>query len=125
MGFYKPLPNTPGGALRINESGVAWRTTSEVLRERRYHPSETSKLALPSGVEGAAFHSTATNDFVYVLWAKTTTDLSEAASASFTFPASISVNRLTVTLWDGTTSEISGRTLNLTGSPVFVKCDNR
>lgn len=100
MGFYKPLPNAPGGNLRFNESGIGWRTTSQTLRERKYDAAETSKLSLPAGIEGGAFHSTKSNDYVYVLWAKTSRDLSESASTSFTFPASISANRLTVTSWN-------------------------
>jgi hypothetical protein len=122
MGFYKPIPNAPGGTLRINESGVAWRTVSRMLQERKYHAAETAKLSLPDRVEGAAFHATKTNDFVYALWAKTSVDLSETASASFTFPASIRADRLNTTSWDGTSTEINGRTVNLTGSPVFVRC---
>jgi len=120
MGFYKPLPNAPGGALRINESGVAWRTISRLLRERRYNAAETTKLSLPAGIRGAAFHSATTNDFIYVLWAATTADLSETSAATFTFPVSIVADKLNLTSWDGTTTEINGRTINLTGSPVFV-----
>ena len=122
MGFYKPLPNAPGGALRVNESGIAWRTVSRMLQERKYDFAETSKLALPAGVEGGAFHSAKTNDFVYVLWAKTVNDLSETASATYTFPTSFRVNRLNVTLWNGTNTETNGSTINLTGSPVFIRC---
>jgi len=122
MGFYKPLPNSPGGSLRINDSGIAWRTVSRMLHERKYDSSETSKLSLSSGVEGAAFHSSKTGDFVYVLWAKTSQDLSEVASATFTFPASIRADKLNITSWNGTITEINGRTISLTGSPVFVKC---
>jgi hypothetical protein len=122
MGFYKPLPNAPGGALRINESGVAWRTVSGMLKERKYNQTETLKLSLPAGIEGAAFHSTKTNDYVYVLWAKTSGDMNETASATFTFPASIRADKLNITSWDGTNTETNGGTINLTGSPVFVKC---
>ena len=121
MGFYKPLPNSPGGVLRINESGIAWRTISQMLHERKYDSSETSKLSLPSGVEGAAFHSPKSGDFIYVLWAKTSIDLSEVASATFTIPASIKADKLNITYWNGASTEVNGRTIDLTGSPVFVK----
>jgi hypothetical protein len=121
MGFYKPLPGTPAGSIRINDSGIAWRTTSNMLHERKYNAAETVKLALPAGIEGGAFHSSRTNDFVYVLWAKTTRDLNETASATYTFPASISANRLNVTSWNNTTSTTNGKTVSLTGSPVFIK----
>jgi len=124
MGLYKPLPDAPGGVLRINESGIAWRTASRMLKERRYDSAETVKLSLPSGVDGGAFHSTKSNDHVYVLWAKTSTDLSETASATYTFPASINVARLNITLWDGSNSIVNGRSITLSGSPVFVRIEN-
>ena len=124
MGLYKPLPNTPAGTLRINDSGRAWRTASRLLQERRYSQAETTKLSLPAGVDGGAFNSTKTNDHVYVLWAKTVTDLSEAASATFTFPAAINASRLNVTSWDGSSSLITGRSITLSGSPVFIRIEN-
>ena len=123
MGLYKPLPNAPGGALRLNESGVAWRTMSRILRERRYDSGETAKLSLPSNMEGAAFYAAKTNDFVYAFWAKTSVDLSEIASATYVFPTSIRADKLHVTFWDGSGTEVNGRTLPLNGSPVFVTCN--
>jgi hypothetical protein len=108
--------------LRINESGIAWRTASQTLKERKYDAAETAKLSLPAGIAGGAFHSTKTNDYVYVLWAMTSRDLSETASASFTFPTAIRANRLNITAWNGTVSEVNGRVITLTGSPVFIKC---
>jgi hypothetical protein len=122
MGLYKPLPDTPSGLLRPNESGIAWRTAGRTLYERKYDPTETAKLSLPATIEGAAFHSAKTNDYIYVFWAKTTKDLSETASASYSFPAAIKANKLTITSWNGNTSTINGRTITLTGSPVYIKC---
>jgi len=124
MGFYKPLPNTPSGNLRINDSGIAWRTVSRMLQERKYDAAETAKLSLSAGIEGGAFHSAKSNDYVYVLWAKTSRDLSETASATYTFPTSIRANRLNITAWNGATSTTNGSSINLTGSPVFVKITN-
>ena len=124
MGFYQMLPNAPGGALQVNDSGIAWRTVSRMLQERKYNAAETAKLSLPANIDGGAFHSTGTNDYIYVLWAKTSTDLSETASATYTLPASISATRLNVTSWNGNNSQINGRTVTLTGSPVFVRIEN-
>ena len=121
MGLYKPLPNAPGGTLRINDSGIGWRTTSRKLHERKYDAAETSKLSLPTGIEGAAFYSTKSKNYVYVLWAKISGDLSETASANYTFPASFGVSRLTVTTWNEQQSTINSNTIALTGSPVFVE----
>ena len=124
MGFYQMLPDTPtSGNLRVNESGIGWRTVSAMLRERKYDPAETAKLALPSTIEGGAFHSTRTNDYVYALWAKTSRDLNETVSATYSFPTSISANRLNVTSWNGTTSVTNGRAITLSGNPVFIQCN--
>ena len=93
-----------------------------MLKERKYDATETAKLLLPAGVEGGAFYSTISNDYIYVLWAKTSYDLSETASASFTFPTSIGANRLHTTSWNGAVTEINGKATTLSGSPVFIKC---
>jgi hypothetical protein len=122
MGFYKPLPDAPGGVLRVNESGIAWRTISRMLKERKYDAAETARLALPPNIEGGAFRSSQSNDYVYALWAKTTRDLSETASAAYTFPSSVNANRLNITLWNGTSTTSNGSSVNLNGSPVFVQC---
>jgi hypothetical protein len=121
MGFYKPLPNTPGGNLRVNESGIVWRTASRMLKERKYDATETAKLLLPAGIDGGAFYSNTSNNYIYVIWAKTSHDLSETASASFTFPTSTGANRLHITSWNGAVTEINGRVITLSGSPVFIK----
>jgi hypothetical protein len=120
MGLYKPLPETPSGTLRVNDSGIAWRTVSQTLRERRYDAVETDKLSLPSGVEGGAFYSEQSKDFIYVLWAKTSIDLNEAASIHYTFSA-YTVDQMTVTTWDAKQYVTDGNTIELSGSPVFVQ----
>ena len=121
MGFYRPIPNSPQNAtLRMHESGVAWRTTSRLLGERKYDETETKRLNLPSEIGGGAFSTTA-RDYIYVLWAKTTKDLSEEASATYTFPVSMNVKEMTVVSWNEQETALSGNTVNLTGSPVYIK----
>ena len=121
-GFYKPIPNSPGaGQLRMHESGVGWRTTSRVLDGRRYDAAESAKLNLPSNIDGSAFYSTATKDYVYVFWAKTTKDLEETAAAVYTFPSSLNVKKMVATSWDERETAINGESIRLTGDPVFVR----
>ena len=122
MGFYKPIPDSPGGGqLRMNESVTGWRTTSRLLSNRRYDEQETQRLHLPGGIDGGAFHSSSANDYVYVLWAKTTSDRSENASASYSFPASMNVNGMTTFDWRETQAVVNGNTVTLTGTPLFIK----
>jgi hypothetical protein len=120
-GFYHPLPELPRGALRMHESGVAWRTTSKLLSERRYDENETKRLNLPSEIDGGAFHSAISNDYIYVLWAKTTKDMSEEASASYTFPEELKVKEMTIISWDEKETGISGNAIELTSSPIYIK----
>lgn len=124
-GFYRPLPQVPGsGRLRIHESGIGWRTVSRQLDGRAYDASETARLRLPANIDGGAFYSATANDYVYVLWAKTHRDLSETASASYTFagtPSTPAVSRMACALWDGKDTAIVGNTLRLTGAPMFVR----
>ncbi|MDR1171868.1 MAG: Ig-like domain-containing protein [Bacteroidales bacterium] len=121
-GFYRPIPDAPGsGQLRIHESGTGWRTVSRTLNDRKYDAIETARLNLPETIDGSAFYSTATKDYVYVFWAKTNRDLSETASAAFTFPASMNVTKMASTSWDERETAIGGNTVKLTGDPVFVR----
>ena len=121
MGFYLPLPNSPSGQLNVHESGIGWRTTSRLLNERKYDANETMRLNLSSGTNGGAFYSESAKNYVYVLWAKTTKDLNEEASVSYSFPASMNVKEMTFTDWDEKETTISGNTVTLTATPLFIK----
>ena len=124
MGFYEPLPDTPGSKLILKPGGKAWRTMVKILSERKYNAEETSKLDFnsvwESKVDGGAFYSSQKKDFVYVLWAKTSKDLDETASLEYTFPSYMGVKSITYTSWDGSTTSVNGNEITLTGSPVFI-----
>ena len=67
----------------------------------------------------------AVGNYAYVLWATTTTDNSEVASAVYSFPALMNVPaQLNGKAWDysqtNTTSVISSQNIALTGSPVIL-----
>ena len=121
-GFYKPIPDSPEeDNLRMHQSGTAWRTTSKILGKRKYDKIETARLNLSFQIDGGAFYSDETNDYIYVLWAKTTKDFSEDASASYSFPETMNVTDLTFIAWDESETDISGNTVKLSGSPVYIK----
>ncbi len=122
MGFYRPIPNAPDAeSLRVKESGIGWQTTSRLLGKRTYDDAATSRLNLPDSVDGGAFYSPDKKDFMYVLWAKTTRDMDETASAGYSFPESSQTGSLEIIAWDGTTNSIKGHTVTLTGEPVFIQ----
>jgi hypothetical protein len=120
MGLFKPIPETPSGSVRINDSGIAWRTASRRLANRKYDAAATARLSLPSDIAGGAFYSQASKDFIYVLWAKTTRDRNETASATYTFPSSFNVKSVRVISWDEKETTTNGNKVALTGSPVFI-----
>jgi len=118
MGFYQNLSSSPYNAT-ITPGGIAWRTVSNLLKDRRYDAAATAQLKLPSNIDGGAFYSSANNDYVCVLWAKTS-GTSEVASAKYTFPAMFNIKTLTQINWENKQTKISN-TVRLTGSPVFIK----
>lgn len=117
-GFYKPLPSQPGGELRPNEAAIAWRTMTGTIKGLKYDSNETTKLSLPDNISGAAFGSG--ENHIYVLWAKTETDQSEFAEATYTFPEKMKITLINYKEWDGKTTTISGSTIKLSGSPVYI-----
>lgn len=122
MGFYRPIPDSPDGAqLRVKESGIGWHTTSTLLRQRTYDAGETARLSLSVDIEGAAFYSPDTKDYIYVLWARTSKDKDETATAVYQFPESMPIGSMTITSWDGKRNTKTGNTVALTGAPVFIQ----
>jgi hypothetical protein len=113
MGFYENLARDAPGQQKLTEQGVANRTTFGQLYGWSYDSAATAALNLPAAVDGAAFRQG--GSLRYVLWARTTLDNSETASASITLPGSY-----TRVAWDGASSTVSGTNLALTGAPVFL-----
>lgn len=103
----------PPNAIATDQ-GIAMRTTSTLLYGKVYDSVKTKSLNLPSTVDGAAFKGD--SGFIYCLWAKTVTDLSEVATASITLPEA-SYN---TTTWNGTKGT-TGKTITLTGTPIFLQ----
>ena len=113
---------------QVNPSGIAYKTTSDILSGYRFDAAKTTALNLPAEVEGAAFQSTA-GKYVYALWAKTKTDNSESASAVYSFPAAAGASAtLEKKEWDysqtKTTANVASTNIPLTGSVVFLSDAN-
>ena len=122
MGFYKPIPETPSKDLRVNDAGIAWRTTKNILSDYTYDMGETTRLNLLSDINGAAFYSSKFNDHIYVLWASIIeNDLSEASSVNYTFPSNMDVKNIYSREWNNKSVQTSGNTIRLTAAPVFIK----
>ncbi len=119
-----PLGNGGNYVQQYTNPGIGFKTTSDLLRLSRYDAARTGMMELPTNVQGAAFRDSL-GGFTYVLWAKTSVDRSEVASASYSFPTAMNVtpnvNRrewnFTIT---NTTTSIPSVNIPLTGSPVFI-----
>ncbi len=123
MGLYKKLDFNDLYHQRVNDEGVALRSANLILFGKKFDAARTASLNLPPSVGGAAVKDDAGN-FTYVLWAKTKTDLSEAATAFFTFPNGLVAGELLRREWDFSRSQITQTAsplgpIQLTAAPVF------
>ncbi|MCG8475111.1 MAG: hypothetical protein MI784_06520 [Cytophagales bacterium] len=113
-----PLEFTP------TEMGVGFKTVSDFLFGLKPDMDRTAQMNIPEGVYGLAYKDQG-DEFIYVMWARTSVDESEEAQASYTFPASFNVGQLTVYDWEysrtGQETTLSSGTVSLTGSPVFLR----
>ena len=129
LGLYQNLngkgPLTNGGVYgqQYNESGIAYKTTSDLLLGKRYDAARTTAMLLPTNVVGAAFKDDAGN-YIYVLWAKTTIDFSETAAATYSFPGGLVSAQLDKKEWNYSSTGANGTTpstnIALTGAPIFL-----
>jgi hypothetical protein len=130
MGFYKALsgigPDANGGAYlqEYTDEGIVNKTCSDILYGYRYDVARTAAMNLPATIGGGAFKN-AVDDYVYVLWAKTATDQSEAATATYSFPPAMLVApQLDKREWNFSqtlsTSTTASASVALTGSPIYL-----
>ena len=125
MGLYKNLNKATPYNQQYNDIGIAYKTTSKLLSSLKYNANLTRKLKLPTNIGGGVFKKGKTH--VAVLWAKTTTDNSETANATYSFPSNFNISGLIKREWDyGVTNRetfISPKNVSLTGAPVFLEIE--
>jgi len=128
MGLFDHLAGKGPYQQNITDAGKAYATTSWLLNELSYNQTLTQRLTLPQGIKGMAFSGGGEQQPVYVLWAETRNDRTEAASREYTFPAVMGASSLVVKEWDYSETQDSfvvvGNTINLTGDPVFITLSN-
>lgn len=125
MGLYQKLTTTPYDRTP-NIEGYAFKTTSELLFSLIYDSVRTKLLNFPPSVRGAAFKNNA-NKYTYVLWGKTTDDLSEWGNTTYSFPNTLAMNRLYKREWsfcqDKKTEIITTQNIPLSATPIFLSED--
>ncbi|WP_345238076.1 hypothetical protein, partial [Hymenobacter saemangeumensis] len=121
MGLYENLKRDAPGAQRITEQGQAFATTSRLLYGWTYDAARTAALALPASIDGAAFSRNGA--YTYILWAKALTDNTEAASATYSFPAAWGLSSVERYEWNHAATNArttqSAQGITLSSSPVF------
>lgn len=121
MGLYQTITGGPYSAV-VNDEGKALKTMTDLIYNTEYDAAQTAAMNLPAGVRGYAWKRP-DGTYVYSIWARTTVDLSEAASAQYSFPASFNFNKITKYTWDygytGTTQSVNGQGIVLDARPVF------
>lgn len=126
MGMYTFLYNLTQGQEKLTDEGVAFKTVASQLKGLIFDPVLTSTLKLPATTGGGVFSGIQNGTQIQKLciWARTSTDQSEVASASISIPSSFgnSFKQYTWNVGSDTTTynRISGNNLTLTGSPVFL-----
>lgn len=119
MGFYENLRRDAPGAEKQTQAGTGHKTISNLLFGYKYDAAKTAQLALPASVNGAAF--VRDSEVRYILWAKTATDKSEAASATYSFPDALNLSTLNRHEWDYSSTDkktsVNYKNISLTGSP--------
>ncbi len=125
LGMYLNFTGTtPYENLVKTNEGIAYKTASDILYGSTFDAAKTAAMNLPAGVEGGAFYDALADGWQYVLWAVTTQDLSEAASATYSFPSSFGMDMINKRSWDYSETDIdvdiSTNDIALTGRPIFL-----
>ncbi|HEV7621111.1 MAG TPA: hypothetical protein VGO09_05240, partial [Flavisolibacter sp.] len=124
MGLYFYFGgNTPYNQT-LSDQGKALKTTSDLLYGKVYDATRTAALKLSGRVDGAAFKNSDGN-YIYVLWARTTNDLSEIASGTYNFPPSLRNAKFNRKEWDfsqtGKSKQVKGSAIKLNATPSFFE----
>ncbi len=123
MGLYYQLSVEDGYFNEANDAGIAMRTATEMLYGKEYDADQTAAMNLPEEIKGGAFTDEFGN-YIYVIWAKTDIDMSEEASATYSFPTDWGMNDFVRREWDfgetGTSTLINSLDIPLTGVPIFL-----
>ncbi len=123
MGMFQHLEDADVNYPIVNEEGIGYKTTSELLFGKTYDPIKTAELQLPDNVKAIAMHDE-NGRYTYMMWAKTLVDRSEEGTASYSFPANIGTDQYLTRQWDysQTRSEelIANNNIELTTTPIFL-----
>lgn len=123
MGLFQNLYKASPQTAKPNDTGVAYKTTSDLLGEKRFDHHFWERMDLPAGVRGGVFTDEA-GVHTFVLWAATTKDNSEEALQVLNLKQVTGINEFVLKRWDYAltkdSSLVKGDQIPLTGEPVFL-----
>ncbi len=127
MGMYQKLDSMPAYQQEVNDLGIAMKTMTDLVFGTQYDPVQSAAMNLPDGVRGYAWKRP-DGTYLYSVWARTTQDLSEEASATYSFPGTFSALNWKRYDWDygytGVTTLVAGQNIQLNARPVFFVVNN-
>ena len=122
MGLYEKFEGNAPYNVKVNDEGIALKTMTDLVYNTDYDPVRTAAMNLPAGVRGYAWKRP-NGTWIYAVWARTTVDLSEAASGTYSFPAAFGLENVLRHNWDygytGLTQNIGSQNIALDARPVF------
>ncbi len=122
MGLYKKIDGKLPYSQEVNPEGIAVKTFTDLIYPADYDAAQTAAMDLPPAARGYAFKRP-DGTYIYAIWAKTTEDLSEQASATYSFPTSFGFTNAVRYNWDygytGTVTTVSPSNIQLDATPVF------
>lgn len=125
MGMYKYLSNFSVYQQSLNDIGIAYATTSSLLKDKIYDAHLTTQLQLQEHLDGGVFTYGDGTDPIIVLWAKTQHDWSETAFGNYSLPEQFGASNFEAYAWDyshsGNSQPVNPSSISLTASPIFLK----
>ena len=123
MGLFENLSDYSYPDHQITDAGIAFKTTSDLLYGKAFDPVKTAEMQLPEGIKGAAFLDEE-GKHIYVLWARTSQDNDETASATYSFTQGFGLEEVAIAQWNfgltRDTVKVDPQQINLTGAPMFI-----
>ena len=111
-GMYKNLNTASVGNTSLTQSGQAIQTMQRLCGNYTMDPSQPT---FASGIDGILLDSAGYK--IYMLWAKTSLDLNETASGTYTLPTGKTYKEY---IWNGTSPGTVSGTINLIGDPYIL-----
>lgn len=122
MGYYKALTGSPHEA-ELTDAGLGMQTLVTFMEGYQYDEELTGLMNLPDRMDGGAFYK-ANEKPLFVIWAKTWRDSSEAGEFIYEFPGGFEIKELLCYEWNfnhtGLIQVLQPDYVHTPSSPIFL-----